>query len=438
MKGVSPLIAAVLLIAFTMAIAGFVGTWGTTFLTGKSSRIGTEAECINVLDISSLKFSNGVISFKMRNTGKINITGLRTSLEYSDPSNNKEYLLKNFGVPDPLSTLATQTVLIDTSESCTSGTRNCDTGNNGICANGIQVCSGGTLGLCLETDIATAEICDGLDNNCDGIIDEGCSSIKNLTVKSEKNKDGYSTNSDFKLNQDFINIGKDSRNKKRGYLFFDTALIEDEAYITKAKLTIYGVNMANCQNTGKIDLINCKYDPLDTSDFNGCLPGPSQNTGAFLDIPKTGGKQFISTNIGTNFIDKTASTQFKLVSQNEGCGGQSAYARICMDSNGADGCDIMEEQPTLEVIYEHECNNNQQRNCDTGQEGICMYGIQICSAGKWGTCTPENNPINELCDGLDNDCNGEVDNNCGVPEKPIKIEIFSETCPSQTHTEEFK
>ena len=43
-KGVSPLIATVLLIAVTMAIAGVMATWATTFTAGKASTIVSFAE----------------------------------------------------------------------------------------------------------------------------------------------------------------------------------------------------------------------------------------------------------------------------------------------------------------------------------------------------------------------------------------------------------
>src|SRR3989338_298115 len=65
-KGISPLIAAVLLIAFTMAIAGIMATWATQFSTQKIEQSSAEAECIGVLDIGSLSYSNGTISVRVK------------------------------------------------------------------------------------------------------------------------------------------------------------------------------------------------------------------------------------------------------------------------------------------------------------------------------------------------------------------------------------
>src|SRR5262249_32830565 len=38
----------------------------------------------------------------------------------------------------------------------------------------------------------------------------------------------------------------------------------------------------------------------------------------------------------------------------------------------------------------------------------CNKGSLICVGGNW-TCTPSKNPAPETCDGVDNDCNGMVD-----------------------------
>jgi hypothetical protein len=50
----------------------------------------------------------------------------------------------------------------------------CDTGQLGPCADGMYQCSGGFLD-CVETTFAQAETCnDFTDNDCDGVVDDGC------------------------------------------------------------------------------------------------------------------------------------------------------------------------------------------------------------------------------------------------------------------------
>ena len=48
----------------------------------------------------------------------------------------------------------------------------CDSGVPGMCANGVTACTGGSI-VCEQTVTAVAETCNGQDDNCDGTVDEG-------------------------------------------------------------------------------------------------------------------------------------------------------------------------------------------------------------------------------------------------------------------------
>ncbi len=87
-------------------------------------------------------------------------------------------------------------------------------------------------------------------------------------------------------------------------------------------------------------------------------------------------------------------------------GGQSCSTEIC---DGVDNdCDD-------EIDEGCDCITGEMQACYTGSQetrgkGACIDGQQTCDdAGKWGPCDGEVLPSTEVCDGVDNDCNDETD-----------------------------
>ena len=55
--------------------------------------------------------------------------------------------------------------------------------------------------------------------------------------------------------------------------------------------------------------------------------------------------------------------------------------------------------------------------------GACVQGSQTCIDGEFGDCVGGVGPVDEVCDGLDNDCDGDTDedlNNCGESKEARK------------------
>ncbi len=83
------------------------------------------------------------------------------------------------------------------------------------------------------------------------------------------------------------------------------------------------------------------------------------------------------------------------------------------------------------------CTPGATHSCDTGQQGLCAAGSETCViTGTWGACVPNVQPSTEVCDNLDNNCDGSRDENlvrsttCGVGE--CSGNTGEETCTAGT------
>jgi hypothetical protein len=65
------------------------------------------------------------------------------------------------------------------------------------------------------------------------------------------------------------------------------------------------------------------------------------------------------------------------------------------------------------------CVNGATQPCYTGAAatlgvGACHAGTQTCMHGQWGACVGEVTPSEEICDGIDNNCDDQVDEDLGT------------------------
>ncbi len=73
----------------------------------------------------------------------------------------------------------------------------------------------------------------------------------------------------------------------------------------------------------------------------------------------------------------------------------------------------------VEAKPEGGCEEGLTEECYTGKTGTkgvgeCKAGKRTCTNGKWSECIGQVTPQAETCDGKDNDCDSNVDNNCGT------------------------
>ena len=99
-KGISPLIATVLLIAFTVAVAGIIATWITGFATTTSESVSkqssNEINCAyGAINIRSLRYASPYLSGIIENNGQIELGNISISVVYQNATSEKIQLCKS-------------------------------------------------------------------------------------------------------------------------------------------------------------------------------------------------------------------------------------------------------------------------------------------------------------------------------------------------------
>jgi hypothetical protein len=87
--------------------------------------------------------------------------------------------------------------------------------------------------------------------------------------------------------------------------------------------------------------------------------------------------------------------------------------------SSAEVCDGLDNDCDLDIDEGCECKEDQERSCYSGPSGtdgvgVCKAGIQRCEGGVWGKCEGQVLPTAEICDGQDNNCNGQTDEGFNV------------------------
>ncbi len=69
--------------------------------------------------------------------------------------------------------------------------------------------------------------------------------------------------------------------------------------------------------------------------------------------------------------------------------------------------------PSTEICdnKDNDCDGKVDETLSRACSTACGTGKETCSAGKWGACSAPK-PQPEICDGKDNDCNGQIDEGC--------------------------
>ncbi len=215
----------------------------------------------------------------------------------------------------------------------------CSTGQPGVCAAGTTACSGGAI-VCNRNRQPSSEVCNGLDDDCDGVVDNG---------------------------------------NPAGGVACNTG-----------QLGVCAAGTTACSGGAVV----CNRNTAPSSEV---CNGLDDDCDGQVDEGNPGGGAACNTGqLGQCAAGTTA------------CSGG---AIIC-NRNVAPSAEVCDGRDNNCNGTVDEGNPGGGQACNTGRPGVCAAGTTACTAGAI-TCNQNVPASAEICgDGLDNDCNGVVDNGC--------------------------
>ena len=313
----------------------------------------------------------------------------------------------------------------DCSKDNSGATRPCSLGNDvGVCF-GYETCDPEVGWVGCTAPQAAVEICDGLDNDCNGTPDDGLAN--GAPCELSEAGIGTCTGVDLCLGaQGWACSAAKPEPEVCDFKDNDCDGDVDEDYKVDGVYGVYehcGSCNKGCEGAVPNAQAYCDLEGVTPQCLvEQCLDGFFQLNEAQCILPP---------DVQCGPCDSNADCFFGSCVDLEGksycltpCGELDACdpGHECMDN---DGLGPLCWPETLSCQCDDE-SVGQQATCNWQNEwGIC-YGLKTCQNSGWSSCdSPQ--PAEEICDGIDNDCNGLVDDGLPVTKPCQKSNAFG-TC----------
>ncbi len=308
------------------------------------------------------------------------------------------------------------------------------------CSQGVGLCEGRSVWRCsddgaqlvceAEAGEPTAELCDGLDNDCDGSSDEGFPAVGEpcevgvgvclARGTTECRPDGNGVRCSATLGEPGVETCDLVDND------CDGEVDEGNGGRPLTRRCYTGPD-------GTADRGTCRGGTQTCTDglFGRCegqvLPFPEACDGADRDCDGSVDESFAADcyagPIGTDGVGACRrgrrTCEAGVLS---GCIGEVVplEREVCDDVDN--DCDGRTDEGLAQSC---QCDPGSQQSCYTGPAGTegvgaCVGGTQTCEAGaRYGACVDEVRPAAEICNGVDDDCDGATDEDVGVGQRCV-------------------